>query len=77
MKIFEFTVDELVKVWVKQTVRVEAESIEEIMGHIASGDLFAHYDVDFDRYEIVEDTMENIEFEYDMVEPEDITELDK
>ena len=77
MKIFEFTVDELVRVWVRQTIRVEAESIEEIMGHIKQGDLFNYYDIDFDRYEIVEDTMENIEFEYDMVEPEDITELDK
>ena len=77
MKIFEFTVDELVRVWVKQTIRVEAESIEEIMEHIKQGDLFNYYDIDFDRYEIVEDTMENIEFEYDMVEPEDITELDK
>ena len=77
MKIFEFTVDELVRVWVKQTIRVEAESIEEIMEHIKQGDLFHYYDIDFDRYEIVEDTMENIEFDYDMVESEDITELDK
>ena len=74
MKTYRFAVDELVRVWVRQTVEVEANSVEEIMEHIANGDLFAHYDVDFDSYEILDDTMENIEYDYSMIEPKDINE---
>ena len=74
MKTYRFAVDELVTVWVRQTVEVEANSVEEIMEHIANDDLFAHYDVDFEGYEILEDTMDHIEFDYSMLEPKDINE---
>ncbi len=76
MKRYEFAIEELVQVWVKQTVRVEAESKEEIMEHIRRGDLFAHYDVEFDRYETIDDTMEHLEFDYDLLEPEDMEEIE-
>ena len=76
MKTYRFSIDELVKVWVRQTIEIEANSIEEIMEHIKQGDLFAHYDVDFDAYEILEDTMESVEYDYEMVEESDINEAE-
>jgi len=76
MKTYRFAVDELVKVWVRQTIEIEAESKEEIMEHIKQGDLFAHYDVDFNAYEILEDTMESVEYDYEMVEESDINEAE-
>jgi hypothetical protein len=74
MKTYEFSIGELVKVWVRQTVEIEANSIDEIMEHIASGDLFAHYDVNFGAYETIDDTMEHIEFDYEMIDQENIKE---
>ena len=74
MKTYRFSVDELVKVWVRQTIEIEAESKEEIMEHIAKGDLFAHYDVDFDDYEMLHDTTESVEYDYSMVKESDINE---
>ncbi len=74
MKTYRFAVDELVKVWVRQTIEVEANNVEEIMEHIAKGDLFSYYDISFEDYEILEDTMESIEYDYSMIEPKDINE---
>ena len=76
MKRYEFAIEELVQVWVKQTVRVEAESKEEIMEHIRLGNFFEYYDVEFDRYETMDDTMDHLEFDYDLVEPEDMEEIE-
>ena len=75
MKRYEFEIEELVQIWLKQTIRVEAESKEEIMEHIRIGDLFAYYDVEFDRYETMDDTMKHLEFDYDLLEPEDMEDI--
>lgn len=74
MKTYRFAIGELVKVWVSQTIEVEANSVEEIMEHIKQGDLLDHYDVDFDDYEMLYDTIENVEYDYSMVEKSDINE---
>lgn len=74
MKTYRFSIDELVKVWVRQTIEVEANSVEEIMEHIAKGDLLNHYDVDFDDYEMLHDTTESVEYDYSMVKESDINE---
>lgn len=74
MKTYRFSVDELVRVWVRQTIEIEAESKEEIMEHIKLGDLFAYYDVDFDDYEMLHDTTESVEYDYSMVKESDINE---
>lgn len=74
MKTYRFEVDELVEVWNRQTVQIEAESKEEILEHIKKGDLFSFYDVEYDDYEIIHDTMKNIDWDYSLVEEEDIRE---
>lgn len=72
MKKFRFEVFELVEVWVKQTVEIEAESKEEIMQHIREGNLFAFYDATFEYYVLIDDTMEHQEWDYSQIEIDDI-----
>ena len=72
MKKFRFEVFELVEVWIKQTIEIEAESKEEIMQHIGEGNLFAFYDATFEDYEVIHDTMEHQEWDYAQIELDDI-----
>lgn len=72
MEKFRFEVFELVQVWVRQTVEIEAESKEDIMQHIKEDNLFSFYDATFEDYEVIHDTMEHQEWDYTTIEIDDI-----